>query len=103
MNKIIRNSTTSFLEKIKCDKWAGKRENENVFLRLKALKVFCVMIKDNLFERHISHKTISTKPLNILNIKLNLLEMQRELDENRIILREYNISLSELEKSSRSK
>lgn len=49
------------------------------------------MIKDNLLEGHISHKTVNTKPLNIPNIKPSLLEMQG-VDKNRIILRERNIS-----------
>lgn len=48
---------------------------------------------------HIPHKTVSTKAFRIPNIKLNQLEMQGEVDKNRMILREWNISFSEIEKS----
>lgn len=61
------------------------------------------MIKDNLLEGHILQNTISTKPRSIPNIRPNLLEVQGELNKNRTILKECNISLSELGRSCRNK
>lgn len=56
------------------------------------------MIKCNFLGGHIPHKTVSTKAFRIPNIAQSI-RNAGEVDKNRMILREWNISFSEIEKS----